>query len=371
MKKAVIGILLMLLLTGCWDRLPLRNQNLVDIAGLDVDEKSGDVVLDYVVTKLTGTGQGEGEPHSKTTELRGPSLVEAVGQGAFIEQGPFLAINTGIYLMSEKFASHYPFRELAFLLKAPYTSINTPVIVLEGSVSKFLKSKSGTNKPFAKNLKNFVLLLNTNGIIPNVSMMQLILSHVEPLEDLAIPVLKQSDSEMELDGALLFRQGKNSGAKLSREQIGMWMFLSGKAKGWQKFTGHLPIKDDSGNDIDYGFFVRKGDSKIIIHPESSGLPKVNIEVKLKINVFEIGEEVHILKSDYVNRMEAELSSHLQKKAVDTIKSLQKANCDILGIGKQIKAFHPDTWKSLDWRQDFPRMSIEPKFDVQILNADTK
>lgn len=90
---------------------------------------------------------------------------------------------------------------------------------------------------------------------------------------------------------------------------------------------------------------------------------------MQINVFELGESDHLLKSDYVNRMEKELSEHLEEKAAATIEILQKSNCDILGIGRQIKAYHPKIWKSLNWRKDFPEMSIEPNFDVQILNSE--
>ncbi|WP_251026671.1 Ger(x)C family spore germination C-terminal domain-containing protein [Bacillus sp. ISL-46] len=49
--------------------------------------------------------------------------------------------------------------------------------------------------------------------------------------------------------------------------------------------------------------------------------------------------------------------------------MQKANCDVLGIGRQIKAYHPNIWKSINWLKDFPEMSIEPNFDVQILNSE--
>ena len=121
----------------------------------------------------------------------------------------------------------------------------------------------------------------------------------------------------------------------------------------------------------FGFSVKKGDSNISIHSESSGLPKVNIDVRLKINVFELGESIHTLKPDYVNRMEKELSSLLEKKASDAIETLQKANCDVLGIGKEIKAYHPNIWRSLNWRKDYSRLSIEPKFKVEILNSDAE
>lgn len=90
---------------------------------------------------------------------------------------------------------------------------------------------------------------------------------------------------------------------------------------------------------------------------------------MQINVFKLGKSALTLKPDYVNRIEKELSKHLEEKAAATIEIMQKANCDILGIGKEFKAYHPNIWKSLNWRKDFPEMSIEPNFDVQILNSD--
>jgi spore germination protein KC len=367
MKKAAIGILSLLLLTGCWDRLPLRNLHLVDIAELDLDEEKGDVELNFIVTRLKSAGQGEGEPNSEMTELRGPSLVEAVGKGEYIDRAPFLGINTRVYIMSKRFALHDPVSKLAFLLHAPYSSINTPVVVMEGSISDLLKS--GNNKEFTKNLYEFILSLDRNGTMPTVSMMRFIVSRKEPLEDIALPVIKQFNSGMELSGALLFHQGTNTGVKLSTEKVQILMLLLGEEKGKQRFTGHM-LENGEGRHITYGFSVKKGSSKITVHPESTtGLPKVNIGARLKINVFELDTSSQMLKSEYVNRMEKELSNHLDEKAAEMIKTLQKANCDILGIGKELKAYHPKIWRSLNWRKDFPKMSIEPNFDVQILNAE--
>jgi hypothetical protein len=193
-----------------------------------------------------------------------------------------------------------------------------------------------------------------------------------------VPLLKPFESRIELSGALLFREGTYSGAKLSKEQVQMLTLLLGKTNGKQKFTGHLSESSQRGQSppvqakgTEYGFSVKKGDSQITVRPESGRLPKVGVEVRLKLNVFYLGEEVHTLKPDYVNQMEQELSRQLEQRAKKTIETMQKANCDVLGIGHQIKAFHPDIWKSLDWREDYPRVSIEPKFDVQILNADAK
>ncbi|TVY08869.1 Ger(x)C family spore germination C-terminal domain-containing protein [Paenibacillus cremeus] len=376
MKKAAMGMLALLLLTGCWDRMPIRDLHMVDIVGLDREEKSGNFVVDIVNTILSKTGQGQGEPISETSELKGPSILEAVGKGEYIDEGRFVGISTRIYLMSERFASHEPFHDLAFVLQAPYTSINSPVVVYEGDMTKLLKTQSGTRKPLTKKMNDFIKALERNEIMFNVSLMYLILSYLDPLEDVALPLLKQYDSGMELEGALLFRDGTSTGVKLDQEQVRMMMIMKGRTNARQRISGHLPgssvgkqPNSDPAEDVDFGFSAKKALTKITVQPGSNGLPNVSVGVQLKINTFEIGEGLHLLKPDYVNQMEKELNKYFEKKAADTIEMLQKANCDVLGIGKQIKAFHPSLWKSLNWRTDYPRMSIKPKFDVQILNAD--
>ncbi|MDQ7861742.1 hypothetical protein RCO48_14505 [Peribacillus frigoritolerans] len=34
---------------------------------------------------------------------------------------------------------------------------------------------------------------------------------------------------------------------------------------------------------------------------------------------------------------------------------------------QLKAYHPNSWKSLNWSKDYPRLPIKPNIDVQIIN----
>jgi Ger(x)C family germination protein len=370
MKKATIGILLLLLLTGCWDRMPLKEIHLVNIAGLHRDEESGDIVLNFVVTNLKNPGQGSGKPVSEMAELKGPSLIEAVGQGEYTDQGPFLGINIGMYLLSKSFLSNDPIHELAFLLKTPYTAIHVPIFIFDGNISKLLKTEEGADEDFTHRLYDFTKNLDKNSITPKATMMEFILSREDPLGDIALPLIKQTETKIDLSGALLFRQGKNTGEELSKEQVRMIMLMQGMDKGRQYYTGNFQRKTE-GKHIHYGFTVKRGDSKIIVQPESSGLPKVKVRVKLKINAFKLNGSIDHLKPDYINQMEKELSNHLEEKAAETIAILQKANCDVLGIGKQLKAFHPNIWESLDWREEYPGLSIEPDFDVQILNTDQR
>ncbi|WP_308635316.1 Ger(x)C family spore germination protein [Paenibacillus silvisoli] len=372
MKKAAIVLLSLLLLTGCWDRLPLRDLHLVNYAGIDLDEKSGDILVNFVVSNLGKSGQGGGELSSKVTALKGKSVSEAFEQGSYIDRGPFYGIDTGIYFLSEKFALNDPVGQLDFLLHTRYSAINCPVIVIEGSLSKFLNDTSIN----AHELFAFISHLGTNKIVNNVALVHFLLSEEEPLEDIVLPMIKQEGSRVMLKGALLFQQGKSTGAKLNKKQVRMLMLLSGTSLGMHRLTTKLTESIEGRqphtgqlNGIDYAFSTKKVISKISVQPEPGELPNVRLKVRMKIIIFELGKGVHPIKSDYANKMEKELEKHLEEEAAATIEKLQKANCDALGIGKQIRAYHPNIWKSLKWRNDYPRLSIQPVFDVQIINAN--
>lgn len=378
MRKAAFALAALLMLTGCWDQLPLPELNLVDIAGLDLDEKSGDVEIDFVVTRLKKAGQGEGEPHSDVTVLKGSSVVEAFGQGEYTHEGPFLAIDTRLFLLSERFAARDPADQLAFLLRAPYTSINTPVVVFEGNLKAFLTKGTSSKQPFTENVDDFVRTMDANGILPHVTMMHFILSREDPLDDLLLPSVKVFDTGMQLSGAQLFRNSRNTGKRIDRQQVRMVMLMMGYGKGKQRFSGNIGDTSEGkqtgsgrSDGTEYGFSIKKTRSDLVVRSGNGDLPAVDVKVRLRIIAFDLGKEKSRLQADYVNGMERELARHLERRAKDAVRALQEANCDALGIGKHIKVYHPKLWKAIDWREAYPKLAIEPKFEVTILNAETK
>ncbi|MFD4707075.1 Ger(x)C family spore germination C-terminal domain-containing protein [Gottfriedia sp. NPDC058432] len=380
MKKILILLLLLPLLTGCWDRLDLKKLHLVDVNGFDLNEKNGEVDVFFLITKLKSTGQGTGEPISETKVLKGPTLAEAIGQWEYTEQSPFIGISTRVTLISKSFASVDPVSELDFLLGAPYSSINTPIFVVDGDLSKVFKTASDPKKEFSRDLNEFVVSMEKNRTIPTVSKMNFIQSRDDPLSDIALPMLSSINSHMELSGALLYRRGTPTGKTLDRDQVKLMMLLKGGNTGRQRFTGNLErftgklsgnngekSYSESAKKNNYGFTVKRNLSKITVSNEKNKLPKIEIKVKLQVSTFELGKEGHKLKPNYA-KMEKILSKHFEKMALETIKTMQSANSDVLGIGREIKAFHPNVWKSLNWRNDYPKMTIEPKIEIDILNT---
>jgi spore germination protein KC len=48
-----------------------------------------------------------------------------------------------------------------------------------------------------------------------------------------------------------------------------------------------------------------------------------------------------------------------------IKQLQAANSDVVGIDRELIAYHPEAWKKLDWRKEYPNIPMKAKVTVEV------
>lgn len=53
-------------------------------------------------------------------------------------------------------------------------------------------------------------------------------------------------------------------------------------------------------------------------------------------------------------------------AKKTLAKMQEANNDSLGLGERVKAYHHSTWKKTDWKEVYPEIPIEARFNVEIV-----
>ncbi|MEH7347762.1 hypothetical protein [Gottfriedia acidiceleris] len=148
------------------------------------------------------------------------------------------------------------------------------------------------------------------------------------MQDHAIPVLKQSSDVIEMNGAYLYKQSKNTGVKLSKDQVIMMMLLLGEKFVRVNLTADL-FEESKGKSLpnkvnknDIGFSVKEIDSKYTVSKGSKGLPKVTIFVSLKINAYDLGTGILLAKDKYSSQKEKELSKNLEEIARSTIDSMQ-------------------------------------------------
>jgi hypothetical protein len=87
---------------------------------------------------------------------------------------------------------------------------------------------------------------------------------------------------------------------------------------------------------------------------------------LKVSVLEYPED-YLSDKKVVTRLNKLLTKEMTNLVNKTLKKMQKAQCDGLGIGRQLIAFHPNVWKKQkkDWGHNYQKVHFVPEIRVEI------
>ena len=102
--------------------------------------------------------------------------------------------------------------------------------------------------------------------------------------------------------------------------------------------------------------------------------KKNLEIKEKIHVdieLELVVEVvdyppdHLEKQEAIDHLNKQLSEILTERADALFKKLQTNQSDLLGLGRDLMAYHPDIWKEIKGENYYEEIVVNPKVKVKV------
>ncbi|KRE92143.1 hypothetical protein ASG89_33360 [Paenibacillus sp. Soil766] len=89
---------------------------------------------------------------------------------------------------------------------------------------------------------------------------------------------------------------------------------------------------------------------------------------MQVYLTDTGKRNKALSENKLDTIEKMLSDELNKQALVTIQTLQKANCDFLGLAREIHGYHYKEWNQMNWREEYPKLNIRPEIKLKILNS---
>ncbi len=85
----------------------------------------------------------------------------------------------------------------------------------------------------------------------------------------------------------------------------------------------------------------------------------NLTMDLKVTAIEYPKD-DLGNPQTIKQLNGKLSKILSRKMDQIIVEIQKANSDILGIGSEVKAYHNEAWKHIDWNKEYPNNTYSHK-----------
>lgn len=363
-------LLLLMLLTGCWDQTIYERIGFIVNLGID-DLDSEKILVTYtspVVGQSSSAGgqsQGGEMPievnKSEARLLREAREMSNQTSPRLLEGGKIQNILIG-QSMAEKDIHEY----LEIFERDVKNPVLAWVIIVEGEARELIdKGKEFKNKPpLGLYINQLMEDCIKGGYCPDETVMDYNIQYSFPGLDPVMPMAKLEDDGVRITGTALINHNKVSG-KLTAEETPFLMLLLGKKRD-SVLTFSLP-EELAGTKKAIAVSLRSLKQKTRVEFRN-GMPGVKMELKLRLDLNEYTWDSlnNNWKKDELSDL---MAKDIQTGMQEVFKKLAEANCDALGIGDKVRAKYNDYWKRIGgqegWKKIYPQVfaDITVKADI--------
>lgn len=374
----LIGLLLLFLLTGCWDNIAIEERGFVVGSALDKanDEADGrdELILtnQFVIPPGIGTNAISGNASSNAF-----TNLSATGDSIF-------AIDTDMASLTSKM----PFFEHLQLLVVSEELISTPNL-FSNIMDVFIRDKQmrrGVNVIVTDKAKDILDIQPESGELPAIYIDDLleeslkktslfkpvlvgdIHEHLLTNSSFTIPKIKPLEHEVEYEGAVVYH-GVEHKVIGSLNKVEMTALNLVTTKDMHGGTLEFQFEEDL---ITFRIFNTK--SKININDEDPEHIKIHVNIGVEGGIAEVfgNEGLHAEKS--IRGIEKAAAKKIEELINNTVEKSQKElNADIFDFDDKIKKRHYQTWQKIkdNWEQGdnyFAKSDIQVTAKVRVRTA---
>ncbi|MBX0357295.1 Ger(x)C family spore germination protein [Halobacillus sp. Nhm2S1] len=355
-----------LFLTGCWDEKQFKNVKLVLSLGFDQGEE-GEIIQTVSIPTVNRASEGPGSESLQIVSTSANTPLHARDKIDQMISETYDPSKVKVVLLGEDLAKKNIYPILDDMYRSPRSNLNAYLAVVEEGTAKEVISMNHSGATRISNYIGGLLEAAVSSTHATGENLQLLCAELlEPGIDFSVPLLKIEDdgSLLTFNGMGLFHEKAYTGEKIGAEQTTMYMLLQGVKGRVARLTEKI---DDNGKDeiLDYvTVSVAENDRKMKVE-NKDGEIAATIHLDMSVKIAEYPSD-HLYVKGRIEEISKKLSERLTEESVDIIAQLQEANSDVFGIGRRVKAYHPEVWKEIDWSETYPEISITPTVEVEII-----
>ncbi|MDM5339859.1 Ger(x)C family spore germination protein [Fictibacillus enclensis] len=366
-KWFLLGTLLVVivLLTGCWDQRLIKESRLILAVGLDLEPNGK--IIDTVVYPVVNKGSNAMSlVKSVVVSSTGVTTRDARFNLDKKVSQMFDASKNRVFLIGEKLAQKDIYSSLDVIYRDPRGSVNAMVAVVKGKAKKSLEIQ-----PQDSTLMNIYypeLLRSTSAIgLFEIETVQSICTLMfDEGNDYLLPYLRINEQQQraEVIGTAMFHKRKMTGTLTGKEST-LLLLMNGVKQDYPRFTFKINDQKEMKERNYITVLVNDIERKMKIHITPDQKVRVKLALEMDVNVNELPVD-HLDSAGKATELNKTLTREMTALAKKTLAKTQKANCDKLGIGKRIRSFHYGDWKKMNWEKHYRNISIEPEIKVTIV-----
>lgn len=370
MKSKLLSIVICLFfLTGCWDQRLLKNSKVVYSVAFDSD-KDNEILVTGVIKTNSQASKGTEQPASTNVieSAKGHTLSETRMKMFRKVSGDFATNKTRLLILGNEIAKKdiYPLFDIVY--RDPRSSLGAKVLVSKRRGDEILKLNVVGETLVGEEILNLITTAENQTLVPIENVQEICSLLFDPGQDLILPLIDVNDEKViNVLGAALFNGKQYTGYDLINDDATLFLLLHDKKEKMANFSIDVNPKEKVTAERYVSILVNHSKSKLKIKTSKKDKITVEINLKMKVAVTEYAKD-NLADPKEIDKLNKKISKILTVKAENIIKTLQAANCDGFGIGRDLISFNPRVWEKLNKKDYFQNITIIPKVKVEILDT---
>jgi len=356
-------ILLVTMLTGCWDQREIEERT--SIVALAIDEDPTGYKISVQVPnpiKIFGAGGGGGggggEEAVEMLIGRGETLMEAMNDIQNQTNQEIFLGHTRLVLIGEKVAKKGIWPLIDGFRRHPAIRRRLWPLVVKGEAQSVLQVKTRLEQIPTVFIMDMVDSGVRDGSMADMTLGRLYKALYDPAVDPYLNYIQAEKDTVRWLGLALFKKDKMVGTLNTQESAILLQARESK----------------SGDPVSVSCPDRKGE--IVFQPDrvktKYQINKMNNNVRIQVRMRVDGKitektcPIDLSQNGTIEKMEKSLGGWYERMGNSVLRKIQKdLKTDVLGLGNKIHAFHPTIWKSLNWKKQYPNAQIDLNYQVEI------
>lgn len=359
-KAVYLLCFMMLILTGCWNRIEINDLAIVTGIGIDKGD-NGEIELSVQIIIPKGQNVGQ-EGKSTIVEVgTGKTITDAISKiQQKISRTLFMGHNS-VFFISEEIAKEGISNYIDVFARHPFKRLRTYLFVTKNKAVDLLKVTPDLERSSSEVAREFV----KSKTVMSVTIKDVLQMLEVKGRGAALPILKLDEEQpdpgnLAMSGTAIFNNGKLVG------QIG-----NGMTRGvlWLRNEierARITIEPKEGEGM-ITFQILNANSQLIPKIER-GNWKIIVKSKSLDDVIENNSNLNVMNPEIAEKLENQMEKEIDKRIYSVLEYVQKElQSDIFGFDVVFRRHYPEEWEKYkdNWPEKFAEIEVEVQSTVEI------
>ncbi|MFD0693322.1 Ger(x)C family spore germination protein [Paenibacillus sp. GCM10027628] len=366
LRSAFLILTVVVLLTGCWDRLDLEDMTLTLMVGFDLDDKDNLIV--YVASPVfSKTAKKKVENFG----VKVKSIRQARARLDSMVTGMATAGKLQVVLLSKRLLQHedwFPLLDIVY--RDVHFNVTARVLAVDGPVAEIFDFDPKDKPLLPYHLAELIDTSNKRNIAVKRTLQDLHRQMDDKGVTASITEIKKV-KEIEVKGSAVLNEKGNYKTLLRLQESALLLLLKSEMKKSLSLTIPAPKQANSGSVIEprLSFNVQHTSPKFKIS-YTNGRFDIDVKLKLNVSITERTFDMDIKENN--KKFEDHIAKEITKEVEKLIKKFQKNAIDPVGFGIYARGSQNKEWKKVEnnWEEEFAKASIHVSTKVTIKGKGT-